>query len=111
MKMLGARLRAEKLTRLVVPVGDPDSWRNGLSTSERGYDWRWKKARIRFLTRNPLCCYCQAKGIITAANVVDHKIPHRGDKALFWDESQWQPLCDSCHSSEKQREEKRTAGG
>ncbi|WP_367142722.1 hypothetical protein [Desulfosporosinus sp.] len=28
---------------------------------------------------------------------MDHIIPHRGDKALFWDESKWQPHCKRCH--------------
>ena len=35
--------------------------------------------------------------IITPATVVDHVIPHRGNKQLFWDEKNWQPLCKSCH--------------
>jgi 5-methylcytosine-specific restriction protein A len=34
--------------------------------------------------------------------VVDHIVPHRGDKKLFWDSSNWQALCDGqtgrgCH--------------
>ncbi|WP_295219971.1 HNH endonuclease signature motif containing protein, partial [Ruminococcus sp.] len=33
----------------------------------------------------------------TAATVVDHIIPHRGDPHLMWDESNWQALCKSCH--------------
>jgi len=28
----------------------------------------------------------------------DHIIPHRGDQALFWDETNWQRLCLPCHS-------------
>ena len=27
----------------------------------------------------------------------DHIIPHRGDMRLFWDESNWQALCESWH--------------
>lgn len=39
---------------------------------------------------------------MTPARVVDHITPHRGDVALFWDESNWQALCDfttpfNCH--------------
>jgi 5-methylcytosine-specific restriction endonuclease McrA len=37
--------------------------------------------------------------------VVDHIIPHKGDKALFWDEKNWQPLCKYCHDSIKAKEE------
>ncbi|MEO4040348.1 HNH endonuclease signature motif containing protein [Hoeflea sp. CAU 1731] len=39
------------------------------------------------------------------AKVVDHIIPHKGDRKLFWDRSNWQPLCTPCHSSKKQRQE------
>ncbi|WP_274631209.1 HNH endonuclease [Arvimicrobium flavum] len=37
--------------------------------------------------------------------VVDHIFPHRGDEALFWDRSNWQPLCHDDHDIVKQREE------
>ena len=67
------------------------------SASVRGYDAKWRKARDLFLKRHPLCAECMRKGKITPATVVDHKIPHRGDKRLFWDMSNWQPLCKGCH--------------
>ena len=43
---------------------------------------------------------------MSAATVVDHIIPHRGDKTLFWDETNWQSLCKTCHDGAKQAEEK-----
>ena len=69
-----------------------------LSASQRGYDARWRSARLLFLNDNPLCKYCKANDIITGADVVDHILPHRGNQELFWDQSNWQPLCYSCHS-------------
>ena len=72
-----------------------DHMRGG--AAERGYDGRWRKARIAFLQRNPLCVECMRKGVLTPATVVDHIIPHRGDKDLFWNEENWQALCTSCH--------------
>ena len=63
----------------------------------RGYDSRWRKARKLFLERNPLCVECRKEGRLTPATVVDHIIPHRGDRKLFWDESNWQPLCKEHH--------------
>ena len=63
----------------------------------RGYDARWRKARLAFLNRHPLCAQCLAEGKYTAATVVDHITPHRGDQRLFWDEANWQPLCRECH--------------
>lgn len=84
------------------------SWRDDKrKTAERGYGGRWQKARETFLNRNPLCCFCEQKGIITAATVVDHKTPHKGDQALFWDTNNWQPLCKPCHDSTKKIMESR----
>ncbi|MDR5009433.1 HNH endonuclease [Agrobacterium fabacearum] len=42
------------------------------------------------------------------STVVDHVIPHRGDKRLFWFRGNWQSLCTPCHSSTKQRQEQRS---
>jgi 5-methylcytosine-specific restriction protein A len=63
----------------------------------RGYDSRWRAARKLYLHRHPLCAVCRAEGRLTPATVVDHIIPHRGDKDLFWDQNNWQPLCKACH--------------
>ena len=79
----------------------------GEGSTARGYGYKWQKARERFLSANPLCCYCQRKGLITSASVVDHIEPHRGNESLFWDESNWQPLCKPCHDVTKAREEGR----
>jgi len=68
------------------------------SASQRGYGSRWRKARRSFLLRNPLCARCAAKGIVRQATVVDHIVPHKGDPDLFWDEKNWQPLCEECHN-------------
>lgn len=76
------------------------------SASARGYGNRWQKARAGFLRIHPLCRMCQAIGRSTAATVVDHIVPHRGDNALFWDKTNWQPLCKPCHDRHKQRIEK-----
>lgn len=82
------------------------------SSARRGYDSRWKRARLGFLAKHPLCMECARFNHVTAATVVDHKVPHRGDMALFWDKSNWQSLCKSCHDRHKQRLEKsgRVAG-
>lgn len=74
------------------------------TASERGYDRRWQKARIVFLQANPLCAACMRSGRATPATVVDHITPHRGDVNLFWNASNWQPLCKDCH-------DRKTAGG
>ena len=63
------------------------------SSAARGYDRRWRKARAAFLRKNPLCVMCRAEGKTREAQVVDHIIPHKGDRKLFWDRSNWQGLC------------------
>lgn len=70
------------------------------SARERGYDSKWDKERAAFLRANPRCVMCAAP-----ARVVDHKTPHRGDRKLFWQRSNWQALCTPCHSSRKQSQE------
>nr|WP_288358226.1 HNH endonuclease signature motif containing protein [uncultured Pseudomonas sp.] len=94
-----------------VAVMQPDSWRSDKqSSTQRGYGYKWQKAREHHLAANPLCVYCQRQGLVTAASVVDHITPHRGDMAMFWDPENWQSLCTSCHSSVKQREEQAGRG-
>lgn len=75
------------------------------SSSERGYGAAWAKSRAGHLRNNPLCVKCQHDGRLTAASVVDHIVPHRGDKQLFWDRSNWQSLCKPCHDAKTARED------
>lgn len=76
------------------------------SAAERGYDARWRKARAVFLKQNPLCVHCQKEGRLTAATVVDHIIPHKGDYKLFWDvKNNWQSLCKRHHDIKTVRED------
>lgn len=68
------------------------------SSRQRGYTTTWERARRMFLRRHPLCVQCQQHGHMTPAKVVDHIRPHRGSKELFWDETNWQALCTTCHN-------------
>lgn len=103
LKTISPRLKEGTDSRIKTVT--PGSWRSGKTSSQRGYDYRWQKARAQFLLDNPLCVYCARIGRTTAASVVDHIIPHRGDRDLFWDQSNWQQLCRPCHDSVKQAEE------
>lgn len=44
---------------------------------------------------------------MTAANVVHHKVPHRGDLALFFDPSNLEAVCKPCHDGPMQSDEAR----
>jgi hypothetical protein len=94
-----------------------------LSARQRGYDGQWEKARATFLAlpENQFCERCKAAGILNAGHlrmdgtpqinphrmhlVVNHRIPHRGDKALFWDRKNWEVACPDHHDIRIQQEE------
>ncbi|WP_082416121.1 HNH endonuclease [Pseudomonas sp. NBRC 111127] len=69
------------------------------SSTARGYGYKWQQARAGFLAKHPLCIKCQARGLVVVATDVDHIEPHKGDMVVFWDRSNWQALCASCHST------------
>ncbi len=68
---------------------------------------RWRRERITFPRRNPLCLMCMRNARVAVARVVDHIEPHRGDEILFFDQANWQALCFNCHNSRKQSTERR----
>ncbi len=73
----------------------------------RGYGAAWRGARKRYLAAHPMCVECMKEGRCVKATDIDHIIPHRGDMKLFWDESNWQPLCHRHHSIKTRREDSR----
>ena len=75
------------------------------SAAARGYGKAWQKARARYLASHPLCVECMKEGRYEKATDVDHIIPHRGDRKLFWDEGNWQALCHRCHSVKTRRDD------
>jgi 5-methylcytosine-specific restriction endonuclease McrA len=103
--MLKPRRMATVESRVAATV-NPSSWRGDKTSAQRGYGYRWQQARRDHLSANPLCtrCLTETPARYTPADTVDHIVPHRGDERLFWDRSNWQSLCASCHSSHKQRE-------
>lgn len=68
------------------------------TSTERGYGYRWQQARAGYLRKHPLCVHCQIEGRVEPATELDHIIPHRGDKDLFWSRENWQGLCKTHHS-------------
>lgn len=75
------------------------------TAAKRGYGSQWRKARAGFLRKNQLCVQCKEQGLIVGATVVDHIKPHKGDKVLFWDRLNWQPLCKPHHDAKTARED------
>jgi 5-methylcytosine-specific restriction protein A len=54
---------------------------------------------------NTCQCGCGLTEHDTSQLVCDHRIPHRGDECLFWDETNLQTLYKACHDGTKQRAE------
>lgn len=67
------------------------SWKGRL------YGRRWREYSKSALADNPYCAMC---GVL--AEVTDHVIPHGGDEEKFWDCSNHQSLCKSCHDRKTQ---------
>lgn len=66
---------------------------------------RWAKLRWAIFVRDLFTCQmCGRIEANTSRLVCDHRQPHRGDLALFWDPENLQTLCASpCHSKHKQK--------
>ena len=74
--------------------------RNRASSGARGYGRRWQRYSQSRLWANPLCVQCQQ-----AAQHTDHIQPVTGpDDPLFWDTTNHQSLCQSCHSKKTTQE-------
>lgn len=77
-------------------------WRRWYKTA------RWQALRWQVLVRDLFTCQrCGRIESDTSKLVADHRKRHRGDPALFWLISNLWTLCVNCHSSAKQREERR----
>jgi len=72
----------------------------------------WLKTRQRILARDLYTC--QSCGVLVAGKGeahIDHVAPHNEDRSLFFcEDSGLQTLCQHCHNSKKQSEERRSAG-
>ncbi|MDR6757826.1 5-methylcytosine-specific restriction endonuclease McrA [Mycoplana sp. BE70] len=84
------------------------AWRSWYKTS------RWQKLRQKILLRDNYTCQqtgvmCVGKHPADNSPVIDHKIPHRGDERLFWDEDNLQVVSKAYHDSEKQKQERAQA--
>jgi 5-methylcytosine-specific restriction endonuclease McrA len=75
---------------------------------------RWRALRLVVFARDLYTCQWPGCGFTTANTsilVADHREPHRGDEARFWDVEGLQTLCKPCHDRHKQRAERQAARG
>lgn len=95
---IGALSRGAKRDRSAAP------WRSWYSTK------RWSELRLKVLERDGYIC--QRSGVVCSgvspepnSPVVNHRIPHRGDPALFWDETNLETVTKQVHDTIIQAEE------
>jgi 5-methylcytosine-specific restriction protein A len=81
------------------------------SARQRGYDARWDRLAAIEKRCHPLCVGCLAIGRTAATEVIDHIMPHKGDRVLFWAPDNRQAACTWHHSVVKQVLEARFAKG
>lgn len=92
------RNRLQRFVQLQRPARLWSTWYKGS---------RWRRLRAAQLVKQPLCERCLAQGKVTAANVVNHRRPHKGDWSLFVDPANFESVCKEHHDALIQREEAR----
>ena len=64
---------------------------------------RWRKISASFRACYPICEACEEKGLVVAAQCVDHIKPiNQGGAKWSW--ANLQSLCNSCHAKKSGRE-------
>ena len=105
------RSRLRSLPNRIVSHRDAEGHSRDTEPLRRLYSTKaWRELRWRVLLRDRFTCQSEGCGRVepdTSKLVADHIRPHRGDPALFWDDHNLHTLCSSCHSSAKQRSERR----
>ena len=83
---------------------DSAPWRAWYKTA------RWRALRLQVLVRDAYTC--QRSGAVLGGKypapdspTVNHKRPHRGSEALFWDPENLETVSKAVHDSQIQREE------
>jgi len=77
-------------------------WRRWYKTA------RWQKLRWSVLVRDRFrCSRCGKLDGNTSQLVANHKRPHRGNELMFWDDTNIETVCKTCHDGVIQSEERR----
>lgn len=101
--------------RFSYTVGDEKARNRYRSATQPWRAWyktaRWQLLRQLVLKRDKWTCQrtgelCIGKGNEPNAPVVNHKRPHRGDQAAFWDIDNLEVVAKHVHDSEVQSEER-----
>jgi len=67
---------------------------------------QWKRLRLLQLRKQPLCERCLERDVLQPACIAHHKVPHRGNRRLFFDPANLASSCKPCHDIDEQRIER-----
>lgn len=73
--------------KVFTPKDKVDTGRGGMYKSAT-----WAEFRVSFLQYNTTCYVCG-----NPSRIVDHIVAHKGDVSLFWQETNYIPLCKKDH--------------
>jgi 5-methylcytosine-specific restriction protein A len=77
-----------------------------LTTTQAGYDGRWKKMSERLRAQHPLCQDCLANDRVTPSEHCHHIVPISVDPSRRLDPSNIAVLCRACHEARHKKEGK-----
>lgn len=93
--VIGPCLKHQRKAKPVQAVRWYDDRR--VSSTQRGYGYKWQQFRKEYLRRHPYCCKCGKP-----TTDIDHILPRA--KGGSDDERNLQPLCKRCHNMKTGRE-------
>jgi 5-methylcytosine-specific restriction enzyme A len=93
----------EKRHRPWLPTPGERKEHTKYTRDNRYHTQAWRNTSKRFLAANPLCVSCMEEGRTEPAKVTDHKVRVK-DGASFWDESNYQALCERHHNIKRGKE-------
>lgn len=117
LKALEPRVRTLP-SRLGPPVGDVQAQGRARDARAPWRAWyktkRWQALRLQVFVRDGFMCQrtgemCIGRHPAPNSPVANHRVPHRGDPALFWDPANVETVTKAVHDSEIQAEEHRAA--
>jgi 5-methylcytosine-specific restriction protein A len=114
LRLLAPRVRELK-PRLGVPVGDVVAIDRARTDRAPWRGWyktrRWQDLRMAVFVRDGFVC--QRSGVLCIGRhpapdspVANHRVPHKGDPALFWDIGNIETVTKAVHDGEVQAEER-----
>lgn len=79
------------------------SWSGNDPNIKLYHTHKWRKLRALQINQHPFCVECKKSNKITLAKIADHIKPvSKGGS--FWDKTNLQSLCVSCHNKKSNKE-------